>query len=147
LPWEVEITTFPVEEEGERLSPLDRAGGVKEEATLVSLQLGVPLELRQTSDRVKGAQAQVESMRKTMDKVLREEEAARQELKRAEAQHDLSLLEVKRMRELSKTRSVVQSLIDAAETATQTNSALVGAANARVESIRKQPTERGSNRS
>jgi len=115
-----------------------KASLAEAESTLTSLELGVPLEMAQTTQRVRGAQAQIESLRKTMDRVLKEEEAASQDLKRADALHDLALIELRRTRELVKTKTVPDSRLDEAETAARSNEAQVGAARAKVESVKKQ---------
>ncbi len=115
-----------------------KASLAEAESTLTSLELGVPLEMAQTTQRVRGAKAQIESLRKTMDRVLKEEEAASQDLKRADALHDLALIELRRTRELVKTKTVPDSRLDEAETAARSNEAQVGAARAKVESVKKQ---------
>jgi membrane fusion protein (multidrug efflux system) len=108
------------------------------ESTLTSLELGVPLEVSQTAQRVRGAQAQLDSLRKTLDRVLKDEEAAAQDLKRAEALYDLSTIELRRTRELVKTKAVPESRLDESEAAARSNEAQVGAARAKLESVRKQ---------
>ena len=135
--------------QGEPLLSLDRtdydvalaeakANLAEAEATLTSLELGVPLEVVQTEQKVRAARAQLESLRKSMDKALKDEEAAAQDLKRAEALHDLSVIELRRIRELVKTKVVPESQLDQAETSYQTSQAQVGAAKARLESVKKQ---------
>lgn len=135
--------------EGEPLLSLDptdyevalaeaRASLAEAEATLTSLELGVPLEVVQTEQKVRAARAQLESLRKSMDKVFKDEEAAAQDLKRAEALHDLSLIELGRIRELIKTKAVPESQLDQAKTSYQTTQAQVGAAKAKLESVKKQ---------
>jgi membrane fusion protein, multidrug efflux system len=134
---------------GDRLLSLDhtdyavalaeaRASLAEAESTLTSLELGVPLELTQTSQRVRGAEAQLESLRKTMERVMKEEEAAAQELRRAKALHDQSVLDHRRMKDLSRTSSVSQSMLDSAETVGRSSEAQMNAAQARLEGVRKQ---------
>jgi membrane fusion protein (multidrug efflux system) len=115
-----------------------KASLAEAESTLISLELGVPLELAQTTQRVRGAQAQIESLRKTMGRVIKEEEAASQDLKRADALYDLSMIELRRTRELVKAKTVPDSRLDEAQTAARGNEAQVGAAKAKLESVRKQ---------
>lgn len=115
-----------------------KASLAEAESTLISLELGVPLELAQTTQRVRGAQAQIESLRKTMDRLIKEEEAASQDLKRADALYDLSMIELRRTRELVKAKTVPDSRLDEAQTAARGNEAQVGAAKAKLESVRKQ---------
>jgi membrane fusion protein (multidrug efflux system) len=135
--------------EGEPLLSLDptdyevalaeaKASLAEAEATLTSLELGVPLEVVQTGQRVRAARAQLESLRKTMDRAVKEEEAAAQDLRRAEALHELSLNDLRRIRELAKSKVAAQSQLDQAETSYQTTRAQVGAAKAKLESAKKQ---------
>ncbi len=115
-----------------------RANLAETESTLISLELGVPLEMSQTAQRVRGAQSQIESLRKTMDRVLQDEEAAAQDLKRTEALYDLSMIELRRTKELVKTKVVPDSRLDETDAAARSNEAQVGAAKAKLESVRKQ---------
>ena len=115
-----------------------RAGLAEAEATLTSLELGVPLEVNQTGYRVQGAQAQLEGLRKTLERMKKEGDAAAQELKRAKAQHELALLELQRIKGLRKTRVVSQSSLDTAEIGAQSSEAQVGAARAKLEAVKKQ---------
>jgi len=115
-----------------------KAALAEAEATLASLELGVPLEVTQTAQRVRGAQAQLESLRKTLERVLKEEEAQAQEVKGAQAQYEQSLIDLRRIRELAAIQAAPQSALDAAQTAVESGQARVGAARARMESIRKQ---------
>jgi membrane fusion protein (multidrug efflux system) len=108
------------------------------ESTLTSLELGVPLEMSQTAQRVRGAQSQLESLRKTLDKTLKDEEAAFQDLRRAEAVYDLSMIDLRRTKELARTKVVPDSRLDEAETTARGNDAQVGAVRAKLESVRKQ---------
>jgi membrane fusion protein (multidrug efflux system) len=115
-----------------------KANLAEAESTLTSLELGVPLEVSQTTQRVRGAQSQLESLRKTLDKTLKDEEAASQELRRAEAVYDLSMIDLRRTKELAKTKVVPDSRLDEAETTARSNDAQVGAARAKLESVQKQ---------
>lgn len=115
-----------------------RANLAEAESTLTSLELGVPLEVSQTAQRVRGAQSQLESLRKTLDKTLKDEEAAFQDLRRAEAVYDLSMIDLRRTKELARTKVVPDSRLDEAETTARSNDAQVGAARAKLESVRKQ---------
>jgi membrane fusion protein (multidrug efflux system) len=115
-----------------------KASLAEAESTLTSLELGVPLEMSQTTQRVRGAQSQLESLRKTLDKTLKDEEAAFQDLRRAEAVYDLSMIDLRRTKELARTKVVPDSRLDEAETTARSNDAHVGAARAKLESVRKQ---------
>src|SRR5512137_2811175 len=98
-----------------------KASLAEAESTLTSLELGVPLEMSQTTQRVRGAQSQLESLRKTLDKTLKDEEAAFQDLRRAEAAYDLSLIDLRRTKELARTKVVPDSRLDEAETTARSN--------------------------
>jgi membrane fusion protein (multidrug efflux system) len=115
-----------------------KANLAEAESTLTSLELGGPLEKSQTAQRVRGAQSQLESLQKTLDKTLKDEEAASQDLRRAEAGYDLSLIDLRRTKELAKTKVVPDSKLDEAQTTARSNEAQVGAARAKLESVRKQ---------
>ncbi len=115
-----------------------KASLAEAESILTSLELGVPLEMSQTTQRVRGAQAQLESLRKTLDRVLKDEEAAFQDLRRAEALYDLSMIDLRRTKELAKTKVVPESRLDEAEATSRSNEAQVGAARAKLESVKKQ---------
>jgi membrane fusion protein (multidrug efflux system) len=115
-----------------------KANLAEAESTLTSLELGVPLEVSQTTQRVRGAQSQLESLRKTLDKTLKDEEAASQDLRRAEAVYDLSMIDLRRTKELAKTKVVPDSRLDEAEATARSNEAQVGAARAKLEGVSKQ---------
>ncbi|MEW6350885.1 MAG: HlyD family secretion protein [Thermodesulfobacteriota bacterium] len=111
------------------------------ESTLTSLELGVPLELTQTGERVRGAEAELQGLRKRLEMKQKEEEAAAQELRRSKAEHDKAALDLRRMAELIKTRAISQSKFDEVETAAESAGARVGSAQARLEAVIQ---ERGS---
>lgn len=115
-----------------------KAALLEAEATLTSLELGVPLERDQTVQRVRAAQAQLDSLGKTLERTVKEEEAAAQDLKQAEARHEQALLNLTRIRELARKAVVSQSMLDEATTAAATTLAQVRGAQARLESVRKQ---------
>jgi membrane fusion protein (multidrug efflux system) len=115
-----------------------KANLAEAESTLTSLELGVPLEVTQTAQRVRGAQSQLESLRRTLDRTLKDEEAASQDLRRAEAVYDLSMIDLRRNKELAKTKVIPESRLDEAEATARSNDAQVGAARAKLESVRKQ---------
>ena len=110
----------------------------EEIANLISMELGVPLELNQTAHRVRGAQAQLRSLRKTLEMAVKEQEAAEHELKRAEAENSKSLMDLRRMKALMKSKAVSQLELDEVETRYQTTLAQVRAAKAREERLKKQ---------
>jgi membrane fusion protein (multidrug efflux system) len=146
---EVRVTDNQLVKKGEPIVALDRtdyevalaqakATLAEAEATLTSLELGVPLEVNQTGYRVKGAKAQLESLRKTLEGVMKDEDAAAQEVKRTQAQYELSSRDLKRTKELRATKAVPQSSLDNAETASESSKAEWSGAIAKLESVKKQ---------
>ena len=108
------------------------------QATLASLQLGVPLQLSQTVEHVRGAKARLESLRKTLDQLLDEERAADQNVMELESQYHLSELELGRQKALKSTGAVAQQALDKAMSAYESKLAQLRGARARLAAIRKQ---------
>ena len=89
-------------------------------ATLTSLELGVPLELSQTGQRVRGAKAQLAALRQNLAAAQRDERAASQDLERALALKRLAALDLERISSLRKKKAVAQASLDQARTNFQT---------------------------
>ncbi|MBI5248609.1 MAG: HlyD family secretion protein [Desulfomonile tiedjei] len=106
--------------------------------TLTSLELGVPLQLTQTAEQVKGAKAELESLRKTLEQLLQDEVAASQEVKRLEAQSKLATVDLERNTALRKSGAISQQALDNAETSYRSALAQLQGARARLESVKKQ---------
>lgn len=115
-----------------------KAALAEAESQLASLELGVPLELDQTSFRVSGARARLESLGRNLERVKNEEDAAIEDLKRAQAQYDQAELDLQRMQRLAETGAVARSDLDNAETAAESARAQLSAAKARAQAVRKQ---------
>ncbi len=115
-----------------------KAALAQNRATLASLKLGVPLQLSQTVEQVRGAKARLESLRKTLDQLLQEEHAAAQNVRELKAQYHLSTLELERQKVLRKTGAVAQQALDDAVSAHESKQAQLRAAKARLEAVRKQ---------
>ena len=115
-----------------------KASLAEAESVLASLELGVPLELAQTEQKVRAAKAQLASMEKTLEMIGREEEAAAQDLKRAEAENDLAETDLRRIKALQQRGAVSKSSLDAAETKARSTWAVVQAAAARRDAAVKQ---------
>ena len=92
-----------------------KASLAEAEATLTSLELGVPLELNQTEQRVNAARAGMTSLQESIEMAQKQEEAAEQELKRAQAENEIARLELRRIEELRKSNIVPQSALDKAK--------------------------------
>jgi membrane fusion protein, multidrug efflux system len=115
-----------------------KASLTEAEATLASLDLGVPLELNQTAHRVTAAEADLNGLRQSVNAGREQEAAADQELKKAEADKEQAGLDLKRMEELIKTKAVSQSSLDKAKTAYDSASAKVNSAKATKDSLSRQ---------
>jgi membrane fusion protein (multidrug efflux system) len=96
------------------------------------------LELNQTAHRVRGAEADLLSLRKTLEMAQKEEEAAAHELRKAEAENAKCLLDLRRMRALIKSKAISQLALDEAEMKYETTLAQVRAATARQERLKEQ---------
>jgi membrane fusion protein, multidrug efflux system len=115
-----------------------KANIAEAEFTLASLELGVPLELCQTEQRVKGAQAELATLNNNLAVRQKEEEAAVQDVNRYTAEREKASIDLQRMTGLRKSSSVSQSSLDDAETRFASAAAQVGAAQARVQGAQNQ---------
>ncbi|NCD25064.1 MAG: HlyD family secretion protein [Deltaproteobacteria bacterium] len=97
-------------------------------AQLASLRKGVPLQKTQTEFQVTGAQAQLDSLRKSLDQAGLEEAAARQLVRQAEAELKNAELDFGRLRQLRDRRIIAQSDMDAAQAILDSARAQAGAA-------------------
>ena len=102
------------------------------ESTLDSLELGVPLELTQTEQRVRSAKAELASLRSNLAAAEDEVLVATQELERTTAVKQLAALDLKRMNTLLDKKAVAQATQDKVRTDFQTSQALELAARNRL---------------
>jgi membrane fusion protein, multidrug efflux system len=107
-------------------------------ATLASLDLGVPLELSQTSQRVSAARAELKGLKQNVEMMRKQAEAAEQELKRAQADRDQAFLDFNRLGELVKSNAISQSTFDKAKSQYDSASAKVSSAMATMDSLNRQ---------
>ncbi|MGC8659882.1 MAG: HlyD family secretion protein [Desulfomonilaceae bacterium] len=114
-------------------------------ATLASLELGVPLQLAQTAEQVRGAKAELQSLRETLEQIQRDEDAAAQEVNRLQAQYHLAELDFKRKTILRKGEAISQQTMDEAETNYKSVLAQLRNAQAKLESVKKQKASQASN--
>lgn len=82
------------------------------ESQLTALELGVPLQLSQTSSRVSEARAQLESQQRTYDRAVKEREAADHAVSQISAQLDQDKLDFARINQLRQREVVSQSDLD-----------------------------------
>ncbi len=115
-----------------------RAALAADEATLTSLEMGVPLERSQTEQRVAAARAQVASLQKSLERLHQEERAAGEEVKRTGALRDQASLDLERIKALVVKGATAQSALDTARTNIRTSEALLGAAQAKLKTVAKQ---------
>ena len=115
-----------------------KASLAEAEATLASLEIGVPLELTQTAQRVNAAEADLKGFNQNVEVAKKQEEAAEQELKRAQADLDQARLDYNRLSELMKTRAISQSALDKAKSQYDSASAKVNSATATRDSLNRQ---------
>jgi multidrug resistance efflux pump len=109
-----------------------RAALAEARATLTSLELGVPLELNQTSQRVRGAKAELAANQKNLAAAQQEVKAASEEIKRAQSLKELAALELKRVRSLRTRNAMAQASLDQARTTYETAMAAERAARERM---------------
>jgi membrane fusion protein, multidrug efflux system len=107
-------------------------------ATLVSLELGVPLQLTQTTEQVRGAEAELRSLQKTLDQLKQDENAASRNVEQLQAQYKLAKLELERNTSLKNSGAVAQQALDNSQTAYQSARAQLQGAQAKLESVKKQ---------
>jgi membrane fusion protein, multidrug efflux system len=115
-----------------------KASLAEAEATLTSLDLGVPLELNQTAQRVNAAEADLKSLKQGVEMAREQEAAAEEELKRAEADKEQLRLDFDRQSELVKTKAISQSAFDKAKSQYDAATARVNSAKATRDSLSKQ---------
>lgn len=141
---------------GEPLVALDRtdyevavaqakANLAQSKSMLTSLQLGVPLQLRQTKEQVRGAEAELQSLHKQLDQLQQEEDAAAQEVKRLQAQFHLAQLDLQRQEMLRRSGAVSQQTLDNAKTSFEADEAQLKNAQAKLEATKKQRAAQEAN--
>lgn len=115
-----------------------KAALAESQSTLASLELGVPLQLTQTTEQVKGAKAELKSLHKTLDQLRNEEDSAAQEVKRLQAQYHLAQLDLDRNTRLRRAGAIAQQALDSSETNFKAVYAQLQGAEAKLESVKKQ---------
>jgi membrane fusion protein (multidrug efflux system) len=106
--------------------------------TLASLELGVPLQLSQTAEQVRGAKAELKSLQKTLEQLRQDEESAAQNVQQLQAQEHLAQLDLRRNTDLRNVGAVSQQTLDSATTTYKSDVAQLRSAEAKLESVRKQ---------
>jgi membrane fusion protein, multidrug efflux system len=106
--------------------------------TLTSLELGVPLQLSQTTEQVRGAEAQLNSLHKTLEQLREDEDSAARDVQRLQAQVHLAKLDLERNTFLRKNGAVSQQTLDNSTTTYQADVAQLQGAEAKFRSVKKQ---------
>ncbi len=110
-----------------------RADLASAESQLAAQELGVPLQLSQTSSKVTGAKAQLESQQRSLEQAVKERDAAEQDAAQCQAQVDQDQLDFRRIGELRHKDVVSQSDLDAIENKRRGHEAQLRAARAKAE--------------
>ena len=97
-----------------------QAALAESEATLTSLELGVPLRLSQTDQRVRAARAALATLRQNLAASQRTVLAVEEDLRRNQALTRLASLELGRIRILRAKKAVAQASLDKAQTSYET---------------------------
>jgi membrane fusion protein, multidrug efflux system len=103
------------------------------ENSFAALNLGVPLELTQTSSRVVGAKAQLESLLKNLDQLRKQRDAAQDVAAQAKAEDEKARLDLGRYLTLRAGDVVAQGDLDLVQTKARTAQAAWAGAKAQAE--------------
>jgi membrane fusion protein (multidrug efflux system) len=115
-----------------------RATLAQSRATLASLELGVPLQLTQTNEQVRGAEANLLSLERTLGQLSQNVEAASQEINQLKAQYNLAAINLERNKSLRKTDAISQQSLDNSEEAYKSARAQLQGAEAKLAAAEKQ---------
>jgi len=107
------------------------------ESKLAALKLDVPLTLDQTSSKVDGAKAQLESLYKNLDQLKKEEEAADEQTAQAKALLEQAQLDLKRYSALLDKNVLAQADLDNARTRDRTALAALRQAEANADAVNR----------
>lgn len=110
-----------------------RADLAAAESQLAALELGVPLQLSQTSSKVTEATAQRESQQRSLDQAVKERDAAEQDVAQIQAQLDQDKLDFQRISQLRRQNVVAQSDLDSIENKRRGHEAQLRAARAKAD--------------
>ncbi len=110
-----------------------RADLAAAESQLAAQELGVPLQRSQTSSKVTGARAQLESEQRSLDQAVKERDAAVQDAAQIAAQLDQDNLDHTRISQLRTKDAVSQSDLDSIENKRRAHEAQLRAAKAKAD--------------
>jgi membrane fusion protein (multidrug efflux system) len=107
-------------------------------STLASLELGVPLQLTQTNEQVRGAKADLHSLEKTLGQLSQNVDAASQDVNQLQAQYNLAKIDLERSKALRKTGAIPQQALDNSEETYKSAQAQLQGAEAKLAAAKKQ---------
>lgn len=107
-------------------------------STLASLELGVPLQLTQTHEQVRGAKADLLSLEQTLDQLNRNVEAASEDVNQLQAHYNLARIDLARNQALRKTGAISQQALDNSEEAYKSANAQLQGSEAKLAAAQKQ---------
>lgn len=107
-------------------------------STLASLELGVPLQLAQTTQQVREAEAELHSLEQTLDQLRQNVDSASQNVQQLQAQFHLQELDLERNKALRKEGAISQQALDNSETNYRSNRAQLQGAQANLKAAKKQ---------
>lgn len=107
-------------------------------STLVSLELGVPLQLTQTTEQVRQAKADLQSLEQTLDQLRQNVDAAARDVQQFQAQYDLQKVDLGRNRALRETGAISQQTLDNSEASYRSARAQLESGQAKLKAAKKQ---------
>jgi membrane fusion protein, multidrug efflux system len=107
-------------------------------STLVSLELGVPLQLTQTTEQVRQAKADLQSLEQTLDQLGQNVDAAARDVQQFQAQYDLQKVDLERNLALRKTGAISQQTLDHSEASYRSARAQLESGQAKLKAAKKQ---------
>jgi membrane fusion protein, multidrug efflux system len=107
-------------------------------STLVSLELGVPLQLTQTTEQVRQAKADLQSLEQTLDQLRQNVDAAARDVQQFQAQYDLQKVDLERNLALRKTGAISQQTLDHSEAGYRSARAQLESGQAKLKAAKKQ---------
>ncbi|MGB6068834.1 MAG: HlyD family secretion protein [Desulfomonilaceae bacterium] len=106
--------------------------------TMASLQLGVPLQLAQTTQQVREAKAELNSLEQTLAQLRQNVDAASRNVQQQQAQYNLQKLDLERNKALRKDGAISQQALDNSVTSYRSTLAQLQGAKAQLEAAKKQ---------
>jgi membrane fusion protein (multidrug efflux system) len=106
--------------------------------TMASLQLGVPLQLTQTAQQVREAEAELHSLEQTLGQLHQNVDARSRNVQQLQAQYNLQKLDLERNKTLRKDEAIAQQTLDNSMSSYRAALAGLQGARAQLEAAKKQ---------